>query len=721
MVPLLHVRVRVLLIALAVSGVSFYLEEIAADGLWQKAVNFLWGDAFFRRPEIHELLRGDTLEKRRKIFQEGYGFYQGGEHAKARVFFLRALNVYPQLRDYQLYFLGRIESTTRDFNEAVRHFSELQTLHPQSVWFPSVTLELGKIAYFQKDYDKSIGLLGTLQAKKTDVSFEASLYLARAWLAKGDSQRAYSIYKALRSQPLSAPLRREVKAEIQKLRVNFPATFQLSSDSSLLEEASLLIRERDYQSAETLLKDLLQRASLDGTGGEAMLALARSYQLQRRREEEISVLQRIASDETSSIRAPRAMYRLAQILWNLDQNERAIRLLMDLKRRFPADLLQGDVLYMLGRIHQDMKNSEAAVHFYRELTARFPENRFCEEAAWRIGWIRYVDGKPEKAGREFEKALRTASDAFRESFLYWLGRSLEQSGKKGQAKRAYLRFRELGPESYYGFLAAERLSRLRVSPGQISGSVLRDTSSKTAPQDFPPEVVFHLQRSRELRDLNMSQFSQIELEAIRASAAMNLDVGMVLLDEYRKDRLIGKGIQVADELLLTQRSKGAESLLRSFAYPLGFFDLISGVATDRKLDPYLIAAVIRQESLFDPAATSVANAQGLMQILPATGMRFVPLEQRGELKERGFYEPALNVKIGTAYLQELLQLYHGDLSRALAAYNAGEKAVSRWDRILPQASSEVFVENIGYAETRQYVKLVLRNYARYKQLYGKAG
>ncbi|MFQ5539134.1 MAG: lytic transglycosylase domain-containing protein, partial [Candidatus Binatia bacterium] len=137
----------------------------------------------------------------------------------------------------------------------------------------------------------------------------------------------------------------------------------------------------------------------------------------------------------------------------------------------------------------------------------------------------------------------------------------------------------------------------------------------------------------------------------------------------------------------------------------------------RGLDPYLVLALVRQESLFDPQALSPASALGLMQLLPSTAGR--------EAKRMGLpfpapeklYDPDFNVMLGTQHLKRLFQIYSNNVVKAVAAYNAGKKAVDRWERKLSALDQEEFIERITYSETRLYVKLVLRNYWIYKILY----
>jgi soluble lytic murein transglycosylase len=134
------------------------------------------------------------------------------------------------------------------------------------------------------------------------------------------------------------------------------------------------------------------------------------------------------------------------------------------------------------------------------------------------------------------------------------------------------------------------------------------------------------------------------------------------------------------------------------------------------VDPYLLAAVIREESRFDPQALSGAGAYGLMQLMPETArtaagsLGLLPPD-RGALAD-----PGTNVLLGAAVLKGELVRF-GRLDLALAAYNAGPGAVRRWLRERAAPDQDSFIESVPYPETRAYVKAVLRSWGIYRWLY----
>ncbi len=153
-------------------------------------------------------------------------------------------------------------------------------------------------------------------------------------------------------------------------------------------------------------------------------------------------------------------------------------------------------------------------------------------------------------------------------------------------------------------------------------------------------------------------------------------------------------------------------------YPFQYQNVFLREAAEDGVDPYLTAALARQESAFVPDIRSSANAVGLMQLLPETAQRLARSVGPEGFREELLEVPDVNVHLGTLYLRGLLREHQGDVTRFLAAYNAGPHRVVRWLEFIEAGDPLTFTERIPFAETRNYVKLVQRNVAVYRQLYG---
>jgi soluble lytic murein transglycosylase len=186
-----------------------------------------------------------------------------------------------------------------------------------------------------------------------------------------------------------------------------------------------------------------------------------------------------------------------------------------------------------------------------------------------------------------------------------------------------------------------------------------------------------------------------------------------LLEAYTEVEAHDRAVRLAERV----GSALAPETLAAYQYPRAYWPRVTAAADAERLDPYLVLAVMRQESLFDPDAVSPAAAYGLLQLLVSTASHVAGRP----MTAAALVDPTTNITLGTRYLRQLLDRFDGDVAKAVAAYNGGEDAVAKWERRAPGTPTDEFVETISYRETRHYVKQVLGNYRRYRRLYGAPG
>jgi soluble lytic murein transglycosylase len=152
-------------------------------------------------------------------------------------------------------------------------------------------------------------------------------------------------------------------------------------------------------------------------------------------------------------------------------------------------------------------------------------------------------------------------------------------------------------------------------------------------------------------------------------------------------------------------------------YPLDYWPLIEKYSTANNLDPYLMAALIAQESTFTADVRSGANAYGLMQLLPGTGRQYARRLRIRPFSTASLTTPETNIRLGMAYFKDLVDRF-GGAHYALASYNAGETRVSQWLSERPGLPQDEFIDDIPYPETQSYVKRILGTAEDYRRLYG---
>ena len=159
----------------------------------------------------------------------------------------------------------------------------------------------------------------------------------------------------------------------------------------------------------------------------------------------------------------------------------------------------------------------------------------------------------------------------------------------------------------------------------------------------------------------------------------------------------------------------APGFVQRLSFPVYYQDLVVPEAQKQGIDPLVLFALIRQESLFESFINSLADARGLTQVIPPTGEWIASRLGWGELGENDLYLPYVNVQFGAYYLSVQLATFDDEAIPALAAYNAGPGHIHDWLEEAPDI--DLFVESIPFAESRRYVRNVYENYAHYRRLY----
>jgi soluble lytic murein transglycosylase len=290
---------------------------------------------------------------------------------------------------------------------------------------------------------------------------------------------------------------------------------------------------------------------------------------------------------------------------------------------------------------------------------------------------------------------------------YWAARAYLAAGDRETGQERLNQAIRAEPVSYYGALAAVRL-----------GAQLADLPLVAAPtieSAVENDVVISLFRVDLLRELSLADAAAFEMEIAR-SEAESRPGALYLIAES----LIENGQPVAGMLLgreIHRREAAWNPRLLRIVYPFPHRALIEAEARRHSLDPFMVAGLIRQESMFNPIAVSPAGAIGLMQVMPATGQMLARRAGISGFDAATLRRPEVNVRLGTLFLADLLSR-SGNRTEAFAAYNAGPSRAARWRAFPEYRDEELFAERIPFTETRDYVKILNFNARIYQTLYG---
>ncbi|WP_411971195.1 transglycosylase SLT domain-containing protein [Halomonas kalidii] len=303
------------------------------------------------------------------------------------------------------------------------------------------------------------------------------------------------------------------------------------------------------------------------------------------------------------------------------------------------------------------------------------------ERDWRgvIDWVHRMPDEPRQDAR----------------WQYWLGRALEQLGDTATAQTAYAA--AAGGRSFFGFAAADRLGRPYALNLERNGF---DDGFREQVARWPA-----VQRTEALIRIGEQGLASSEWYAAVARATPR--EARALADYAQRRGWHAKLVQTT----ITGQMWDALDWRFPEAYREHFlhWGRVTGV------DPYLLMGIARRESAYNPDALSPAGARGLMQVMPGTATQ---LSRQLGIRDPGPYgvlDPALNIRLGSTYIRDMLDRYRGNRLAATAAYNAGPGRVDRWLRDAPE-EFDLFVESIPFRETRNYVQAVLAYRAIFESL-----
>jgi soluble lytic murein transglycosylase len=425
----------------------------------------------------------------------------------------------------------------------------------------------------------------------------------------------------------------------------------------------------------------------------------------------------------SESRGPEARYISLLATKALGDRAGYTRQARELVNDFPRSPWSEEALNGLGTDYITSDEDDQADRVFRELLRNFPRGRYAERAAWKVGWRAYRAGEFADAASIFESAAANAPRAdYRPSWIYWAGRSRDQLDDAITANARYRLVVLDYQNSYYGRLASKILAsrgqpavqaRITATPPPTVGAVM-DTD----------EIIRSLLTAQlyddALREVQYAQRVWGDSPQLQATSAwIRHQQGQTLSAEERFAALRG-AITTMRRAYPQFMAAGGEALpadVLRIIFPLDYWPLITKYSEIHKLDPYLIAALMAQESTFTAEIRSHANAYGLMQIIPGTGRRYARKVGISGFTTAMLRQPETNVRIGTQYFRDLIDRF-GGAHFALASYNAGEARVDRWNDEKPGIPMDEFIDDIPFPETQNYVKRILGTAEDYRYLYG---
>jgi soluble lytic murein transglycosylase len=423
-------------------------------------------------------------------------------------------------------------------------------------------------------------------------------------------------------------------------------------------------------------------------------------------------------------------------------DDAAVQTYRDLAASFPADALAPEALWRAAKLREGEGARSAAAQLYEDLQAAFPAYGDADQALWRAGLNLYRAGKLERAVDDWQALLDVyPKSAYRAQTLYWLGKL----GAVPKSDGAVGYWDQLVKENVHGYyalrvqqirgdysLTASRMVTAAVEPPswdatQEEGEILAwlrtwtevptDTQLATLPASLTRRLDFR--RGQALLAVGLRREAVDAFDGVRAAAWQDPLSLARLAVYFRGLGLHGLAARSASRLVGLWPGGSiyhAPPSLQRLAYPLAYADLLSAEAQVRGLDPLLLAAVVRQESLFEPVAESYVGARGLGQVMPATGTGIARNLKMSDFVLDDLYRPSISIKFASYYLALQMGRFDDQILMGLAAYNGGPGNTLRWQEA-GGGDLDLFVEVITASQSRIYLQRVYEQYMMYEALY----
>lgn len=435
----------------------------------------------------------------------------------------------------------------------------------------------------------------------------------------------------------------------------------------------------------------------------------------KNREKAIAAYQQLVQQFPEAPESGTALLRLAEMT---KTRKEALPYLDQAIAKFPN--VASKALVEKAKIFKAINDNKSAEQALQLLVAKYGNSNEAAEYRWKIAQEK-AKAKDYAGAWQWAEPITTNNPT---SILapragFWVGKWATTLGKQQEAKNAYESVISQFPYSYYAWRSAAILG---LNVGNFN--TLRQLNPEVvAPQrPVPPagsETFKELYLLGQDRDAWLQWETEFQNKA-QPKVAEQFTEGLMQL--ARGENLLGIDTiskledRETPEEQAQYQALSQQSTYWQARYPFPYLQEIEKWSTQRQINPLLVTALIRQESRFETKAKSVANATGLMQVLPSTAKWIAP-QIKVDSKTIKLEDPENNIMFGTWYLDHTHQQYNNNTLLAVASYNAGPGNVAKWLQTLPTQDPDEFVEKIPFDETRNYVRQVLGNYWNYLRLY----
>ena len=445
------------------------------------------------------------------------------------------------------------------------------------------------------------------------------------------------------------------------------------------------------------------------------------FKMRRRYGEAGTLLLRVYKDMGGA--AAEAMFHGARALSRADKDDEAIVWYEKVVAQYPSSAYAQEAAFLAGWLEFNRGNYTKAIAPLEKSLAKYPRSKWVDDALWYLGLSHYFLGEWIKAKDRLSALARRGGSLEGGKGKYWLARMDERLDDRQSAIAGYTDTIKRYPFSWYALLSHARLTKLGVTLPPFG---VED------PKPRGPDLFATVDESL-ARDPLIRKIDELIAAGMRTDAGIELardergflarnprgPAFAMLLDRYRKAGNFNRPWMLAVSYHGGALDGPPEADARRWwenAYPRAYRELIEKYQHLGKNPEGYLYSIMRKESGFDPHVLSYADAQGLLQMIPATTRRVA--KELGIPYDAGaLYDPDYNVKTGSWYIGHVLNKFKLQVPLGAGSFNSGPRPVMRWIDKWGDREIDELVELVPYTQTREYMKKVTENFARYQYLY----
>lgn len=664
-------------------------------------------------------------------FLRALALYKARRFAEAASAFAALAPDYPALADRCHSLAGLAFEAAGDLAGAA---AELQAVGEGAAFWLDARRALARALVRKGDLSGAQAVLEPLAARPAPVSgwdpFGDALFeLARIQEGRGERKAAAETYLRVWAEHASSE-----RAGLSLDRAQ--ALGKAPSAEQRIQRGTQLMEAHSSAQAIELLKPIVDAPPVGLEPAQlcrARFAYGKALRKRHQHAQAIAALQKVIDGCPKDDLWARAVY-VAGTSASIVQPELAPVLYRRLAEELPEHPFADDALFFQGELLARAGRTRAARAALERVARLYPDGDQRSEALFALFWLERSEGRLERGLRallRLEAGARGARDlAQRERAMYWRARTLAELGRNDASLDCYIELARAFPAGYYALLARSRVAELQPPRASAPPAPVKVAAAECLASR--PLTAFsgalqgdcRLASALALLRLGLPELAQEELLAIdrtplrKEATPRALRLLVLLLARVGDARLahaVARGELAGD---LGSPPTPETAAIFPVAFPLAFRDAIAKRSQEAGIDPDLLQALIREESALDPKIHSWAGAVGLCQLMPFTAREVAAWLKLPGVSAESLHQPDLNIRLGATYLARLIRQFKNNVALSLAAYNAGGGAVNGWLRETSARDLDEFIEQIPVAETRNYVKRVLRSYAVYQALYG---